>query len=333
MSEKKLLSLDDMFGDIIETKDNINQREIEISKLLPFEKHPFKLYEGERLENMVRSIKDIGIILPIIVRPKGLLYEILSGHNRVNAAKKAGLTKVPAIIKENLEDEEAMLIVTETNLMQRSFADMLHSERATALSEHHKALAAQGKRTDILKEIDTMLKADDIRERATSRQCGEKSTSADETGKNYNLSGRTVSRYLRICYLIKGLKDRMDVDEIPFLSCVGLSFLRQDEQQIVENILSNNRYKIDIKKTEVLRDYSEKSKLNDETAYSIISGVINNKPKSNKPLSVKLKPKLISKYFSPEVKQPEIENIIEKALKLYFETQGKEVLNEPTNSN
>lgn len=174
MSEKKLLSLDDMFGDIIETKDNINQREIEISKLLPFEKHPFKLYEGERLENMVRSIKDIGIILPIIVRPKGLLYEILSGHNRVNAAKKAGLTKVPAIIKENLEDEEAMLIVTETNLMQRSFADMLHSERATALSEHHKALAAQGKRTDILKEIDTMLKADDIRERATSRQCGEK---------------------------------------------------------------------------------------------------------------------------------------------------------------
>jgi ParB family chromosome partitioning protein len=93
---------------------------------------------------MVRSIRDFGIIIPIIVRMKGEFYEILPGHNRANADKAAGLKKVPGIIKENLEDEEAMLIVTETNLMQRSFSDMLHSERATALSKHHKALSSQG---------------------------------------------------------------------------------------------------------------------------------------------------------------------------------------------
>lgn len=329
MSEKKLMSLDDMFGDV-ESKSTANTgiTEIELTKLVPFSNHPFKLYEGERFENMVRSIKELGIIVPIVVRPKGDKYEVLSGHNRLNAARVVGLEKVPATIKENLEDEEAMLIVTETNLMQRSFSDMLYSERATALSEHHKALVSQGKRTDLLKEIETMLKADEIKDEETSRLIGEKLTSANETGKNYNLSGRTVSRYLRICNLIKELKDRLDIEEIPFFASVELSYLTDEEQHIVEDIISEHRFKIDLKKAETLRSYSDKNKLNEETVYSIISGQLNKKPKSNKLAAIKLKPKLISKYFSPEVKQPEIEDVIDKALKLYFDTQRREVLNE-----
>lgn len=328
MSEKKLMSLDDMFGENTKEVEIKNQIEVETSKLVPFEKHPFKLYEGERFDNMVRSIKELGVIVPIIVRAKGELYEILSGHNRANAAKVAGLKKVPVIIKENLEDEEAMLIVTETNLMQRSFSDMLHSERAMALSEHHKALASQGKRTDILKEIEAMLKADEIKNEETSRQVGEKLTSADETGKSYNLSGRTVSRYLRICNLIKELMDKLDIEEIPFTACVELSYLTKEEQHIVNDILTDNKFKVDIKKAEVLREFSLKKNINQETAYSIISGELNKKQKANKSSSIQLKPKLINKYFSPEIKQPEIEDIIDKALKLYFDTQGKEVLDE-----
>lgn len=328
MSEKKLMSLDDMFGENTKEVEIKNQIEVETSKLVPFEKHPFKLYEGERFDNMVRSIKELGVIVPIIVRTKGELYEILSGHNRANAAKVAGLKKVPVIIKENLEDEEAMLIVTETNLMQRSFSDMLHSERAMALSEHHKALASQGKRTDILKEIEAMLKADEIKNEETSRQVGEKLTSADETGKSYNLSGRTVSRYLRICNLIKELMDKLDIEEIPFTACVELSYLTEEEQHIVNDILTDNKFKVDIKKAEALREFSLKKNLNQEIAHSIISGKLNKKQKSNKSSTIQLKPKLINKYFSPEVKQPEIEDIIDKALKLYFDTQGKEVLDE-----
>lgn len=240
---------------------------------------------------------------------------LLSGHNRVNAAKVAGLNKVPVSIKENIDDEEAILIVTETNLMQRSFTDMLFSERAAALSEHHKALTSQGKRTDLLKEIETMLKADEMKVEETSRLLGEKLTSADETGRSFNLSGRTVSRYLRICHLIKELKDRLDIEEIPFFAAVELSYLKEDEQNIIEAILIENKFKIDLKKSQVLRDYSEKNKLDEEIAHSILSGEINKKAKSNKPATIKLKPKLISKYFKPEVKQPEIEEIIDKALK------------------
>lgn len=329
MSERKLMSLDDMFGDVkIEKEISSGITEIEIEKLVPFSNHPFKLYEGERLNDMVESIKEFGVIMPIVVRIKEDKYEILSGHNRVNASKIAGLEKVPAIVKKNLEDEEAMLIVTETNLMQRSFNDMLHSERAAVLSEHHKALASQGKRTDLLKEIETMLKADETMDESASRLVGKRLTSADETGKSYNISGRTVSRYLRIGHLIKELKNRLDIEEIPFFASVELSYLIEEEQQIVEDIVSEHKFKVDLKKAETLRAYSDKKKLNEETAHSILSGELNKKSKSNKPAAIKLKTKLISKYFKPEAKQPEIENIIDKALKFYFDSQGKEVLDE-----
>ena len=95
---------------------------LSISDLVPFANHPFKLYEGARLDDMVRSVKECGVIVPIIVRPlddNELTYEILSGHNRVNAAKTAGLTEIPAVMMKGLTDEEAALIVTETNLVQR----------------------------------------------------------------------------------------------------------------------------------------------------------------------------------------------------------------------
>lgn len=132
----KVRSFADIFGEEItpDSKAKTGMTEIEISKLVPFLNHPFKLYEGERLNDMVVSIKELGVILPVVIRPKGeAAYEILSGHNRVNAAKIAGLEKIPVVIKEGLTEEEANLIVTETNLLQRSFSDLSHSERAIAL--------------------------------------------------------------------------------------------------------------------------------------------------------------------------------------------------------
>lgn len=323
MREKKLMSLDDMFGDSEHKGDiNLGIVEVEIDKLIPFVNHPFKLYEGERLDNMVKSIKDLGVIVPIISRHKGEKYEILSGHNRVNAEKAAGFNKVPVLIRENINDEEAILIVTETNLMQRSFTDMLYSERAVALFEHHKALKSQGKRTDVLKDIETMLKADEIKGEATSRLLGEKFTSADKTGISFKLSGRTVSRYLRIYNLIKELKDRLDIEEIPFFAAVELSYLVEEEQNIVESVITKNKFKINLNKSKLLREGSEKKKLNTEVVCSILSGEVYKKIKFNNPVTIKLKSKMLSKYFAPEVKKTEIEEIIDKALKLYFDNKG-----------
>ena len=123
--------------DIAEQKDIQN---IEINLLENYHDHPFSLYTGKRLDDMVESIKENGILNPIIVMKKEAgAYEILSGHNRVNAAKLANLKTVPCIIKENLTQEQAYTYVIETNLMQRSFSDLLPTEKAVTVKRMKKS--------------------------------------------------------------------------------------------------------------------------------------------------------------------------------------------------
>ena len=150
-------------------------------------------------------------------------YEILSGHNRANSAKIAGLTKVPVVIKEDLTDEEAMLIVTETNLIQRAFSELTHSEKARILTERHDAIKEQGRRTELINEIEKLYKTDNIQENSDLGQIDPKEFTRDKIGDQYDLSPRMVSRYLRIDTLIAELKERLDNNEIPFTAAVDLS--------------------------------------------------------------------------------------------------------------
>ena len=136
---------------------NKDIEKIEIKKLLPFPNHKFKLYTGERLENMIQSVKEYGVIVPIIVWENNNEFIILSGHNRVKACEQNGILEIPCIIKKDLTLEDATLIVTETNLMQRSFSDLSHSERAYTLKQHYKAIKKQGKRNDLLQEISALM--------------------------------------------------------------------------------------------------------------------------------------------------------------------------------
>lgn len=110
---------------------------LDIDSIKPFNNHPFHLYEGDRLDDMVESIRDHGILNPVIVRKMDDGYEMLSGHNRQNAAKIAGLKKIPAIIKYDLPDTDAYVYVIETNLMQRSFSNLEISEKAAVLKERY----------------------------------------------------------------------------------------------------------------------------------------------------------------------------------------------------
>lgn len=174
---------------------------------------------------MIQSIREFAIITPIIVRPKeGGMYEILAGHNRVNAARMCNWDTVPAIVKKVECDEEALLIVTETNFMQRAFSEMSYSERALTIYQHHQTLKAQGRRQDLLVEIEECMKE---MENNVSCQPGEKLKSDKKVGEQYNLSGRTISRYLRVYQLYKGLQDRLDNEEISFLTAEVLSYLRK----------------------------------------------------------------------------------------------------------
>ncbi len=324
----KVRSFADIFGDDItpDSKAKTGITEIGISKLVPFSNHPFKLYEGDRLNDMVTSIKELGVILPIVIRPKDeVIYEILSGHNRVNAAKIAGLEKVPAVIKEGLSDEEANLIVTETNLLQRSFSDLSYSERAIALATHYNAIKHQGKRNDLINEIEMLSKVHDIKAETSLSQVGARMRSDEKVGEKYNLSKNTVARYLRLNELIPELLARVDTEEIAFIPAVALSFIKKSEQQDIEKTIADNNFKVDMVKADILRSNSEAGGLTSDRIYSILSGELGKKKKSNKPVSIKIKPKVISRFFTQEQRTSEIEEVIEKALELYFNSQRESV--------
>ncbi|RFZ78514.1 chromosome partitioning protein ParB [Lacrimispora amygdalina] len=301
--------------------------EMDFNLMESFPNHRFKLYEGQQLDDMVDSIRQFGILLPIILwYTEDGRYIILSGHNRKNAAQLAGLTKGPVIIRENLTYEDAVLIVTETNLRQRSFADMSYSERAYCLAQHYAALKSQGKRNDLLAEIEMLLNPHDTEENSTSSEVQTKLRSDEKLGQNYGLSRDKVAKYIRISNLIEPLIFRVDSGEIAFLAAYDLSFVEDEaQQQQIADLMESDSYKMDTKKAELFHSYYKAGKLTDTAIVQIISGEKTRKPKSNKPQPVKIKPAVISKYFTAQQTQKEIEEVIDKALALYFENQEMEV--------
>lgn len=303
MNNSTLKKLDNLFQDTAIL-------ELHIEQLIPYHDHPFRLYEGERLENMIHSIKDLGIINPIIVRPtkqeRGK-YEILAGHNRANVAKLAGLTMVPAIIKEHISDDEARWIVTESNLMQRSFNDMSYSERATVLYEHHEMLRCQGRRMDLLKEINEFCFQD------TSGQLGKKLESREKVGKEFCLAPRTVSRYLRIHKLDDNLKYLLDEEKIAFTVAENISYLSLSAQQLLAEVIGELKIKISNKQATELRELAQEK----EITMEVISDVLCSKEKKPSSKAIKIGLKVFEKYFTKESSE-EISGIVEKALEQYY---------------
>ena len=319
-SRPRLENLDAMFGleaTEIQTTGKNTIVSIEIKKLIPFQNHPFHLYEGERLEDMTASIIANGILAPIIVRKINDTLEILAGHNRVNAAKLAGLSEIPAVILENISDEDAMVYVIETNLLQRSFSDMKHSEKAAVIAMHHSKMFSQGKRNDILEQIKILEKTHESEENETSSQVAKKLTTIEKVGETYHLSKDTVARYLRIGQLIPELKVKLDNKNFAFIPAVTISFLKETEQVLLYDCMNRNNLTFDMKKANVLRRLSEEDKLNYESIYQILSGKII--PKVNRIPTVKLSNDVYSKYFKPDQTAREIQGVVEKALEMYFE--------------
>jgi ParB family chromosome partitioning protein len=326
-NKKKLTSLNEMFGDMSGSTAVMESKSDKISTelLIPFRDHPFKPYTGQRFDDLVRSVKELGVLQPIIIRPipNRLESEILAGHNRWRAAQAAGIREVPYVKMEGLSEAEAMLVVTETNLIQRSFADLLHSEKAFVLAQHYAAMKSQGKRIDIINELKMLLNADKIRENETFRPVGEKFHSDDKTGKEYGLSGRSVSRYLRINELDDDLKKWIDEETISIRAGVELSYLGNDNQMYLIDILNNNKVKIDEKLASELRALEEQGKLNEKSMIQVITGTYKKVKKEASVLKgIKVKPIVMKKYFNDRQSIQEVEQIIDKALELYFQSKS-----------
>lgn len=204
-----------------------NFKRISLDHLHPFYDHAFKIRPEEELMQMAESIKAIGVLHPIIVRPKGTgEYEILAGHNRVEASKLAGLTDIPAKIL-SVDNDTAILIMTDTNLVQAERRS--YSEKAKAYKMQLDVYKRQGKRTD-LEETETFC------------QIGNKSDGADSTqliADKYSEKKRDVHRYIRLNHLIPDLMEWMDAGKFTLRIGAELSYLSAEEQDILLDILLN----------------------------------------------------------------------------------------------
>ena len=262
-------------------------------------------------------------MVPAIVRKiepdeNGFEYEMLAGHNRQNAASLAH-RELPCIIKENLSDQDAWIYVIETNVLQRSFSEMLPSEKAAVLALRYSKMICQGRRNDIIEELKRLENPDEIKENKTCGIDCHKSKSRDVVGAEYNLKGRAVANYLRINELSAALKIRIDDGEFTIAAAVQLSYLEQEEQQMVEAVLSESEYKVNEGKAVLLREYT--GKLTPERAEQILSGEFSRKPRKSTAAAFKVKPAIYKKYFTASISQKEFDSIVDEALALYFARQ------------
>ena len=303
-------------GMMLNTAPSANMvQQIACDLLTPYHNHMFALYDGERLEDMVESIRKNGVLTPLIVQPlSGGKYEILIGHNRWNASKAAGLATVPAIVKQGLPADEAEMYVIESNIMQRGFDNLRISEQAAVVAQRHEAMFSQGKRNDIIREL-KLLENPNLESELTETPS---QTTRDKVGSEYGLSGKTVSRLIRINRLIDELKEQIDNENIAFLAGVQLSYLSDDTQETVA--LLAEQYKISIKKAEELRKNASDGSLSDKEVEQILSGKTD-EPQQPKPKSVKISQASYSRYFSKKATSEEVSEIIEKALEMYFMNQ------------
>lgn len=287
---------------------------IKFGNIRDFLKHTFHIYTGERLNDMIESVRKNGILMPLLVRrihdDPDFDYEMLSGHNRKNAGMLAGIEGALCIVKENLPDEEALMYVIETNLMQRSFSDMLPSERAAALTLRYGEMFSQGKRNDIIRELQ-LLNGETPGE--TSGTEFHKSLSRDSLGEKYHLTGRSIANYLRLDKLVEPLKKRLDSNLFAIKAGVSLSYLPSAEQLQVENALSLTLGKLSDGKAAEIRRRFEAQELDEQAL-----GLILQDAQKIQTVSVRLPPQTYAKYFQPNTSKAEVEKTIEHALSLYF---------------
>ncbi len=308
-----------VFGDAVDLlMDEIEEREvskgiqlIQIKNIQPFHDHPFHLYEGERLEDMITSVKEHGILNPVIVQKIDGGYEMLSGHNRMNAAKLAGLKEVPAIVKTDLSEEEAYVYVIETNLMQRSFSDLLISEKAAVLKARYEKESCQGRRNDIIEEIARL----EGKEVEVTRGHGDhRMKTRDTIGKEYELSGSSVGRLLKLNDLIKPFKDMVDRGALYTKVALQLAFLPEEEQNMVYSVMKENKTKVTIDMVMKLRSHS--GSLTD----AMVRRYLSTEPVKKK--CYKVPARIVEKYFVG-MDPNKVDSIVEQALEAWFH-KGKD---------
>lgn len=296
-SNIKMPDVNMLFG-LEQDSDNSAEKveEVDIGKLYSFNDHPFKVLDDEKMQETVESIREHGIICPLIVRPgKEEGYEIIAGHRRKRACELLGLGTVPCFIRD-LSDEEATITMVDSNIQRE---ELLFSEKAFAYKMKLEAVRKQGQRTDL-----------------TSRQVVGKLEAADEIGEKSGESGRQIQRFIRLTFLIKPLLDYVDEKRIPFNAGIELSYLETEEQEQLYQTIVRLCVFPSLAQAKKLKELSRKGKLDGNGIEIVLS--------DEKPVvqAVKLQRKKLNEYFPADYSAEQMEEVIYELLKRWSFEQG-----------
>lgn len=295
---------------------------IDIDKLVPYKNHCFRLYEGERLDDMVRSVRNYGIMIPVIVRnvPDTDTFEILSGHNRVNAAKIAGKKNVPAVVKEDLPDEFAEIYVVESNAMQRGFKELRISEQALAVEMIYKRL----KNSEAVRAIEKELSV--LEGVKSPMDTCEKVDNLKGAAEEYGLSRASIARLLRINKLSDELKAMVDEGNIKLRPAVELSYIPKEMQDMLVKVMSQQEVSvIDMKMAKQMREIAGSyASPSEELIAEVLCGTYGEDAKPKEAGEKVTIPKATYSRYLGGYSKKEANLIIEKALAYYFENNEEE---------
>lgn len=263
-------------------------------KLTPFKKHPYQVREDAAMDELVESVRTYGILSPLLARPKGEGYELVSGHRRRLAAQKLGLPTVPVLVRE-MTDDEAVILMVDSNLQREN---LLPSEKAFAYRMKLEAMKHQGK--------------------ATSRQVVGKLESADEVGQVNGESGRTIQRYIRLTNLVPPLLQMVDDGRIAFSPAVELSYLTRDEQAELWDLIGREDATPSLSQALRMKQLSREAKLTPEVLYVILT-----EEKPNQKEQVRIKTESLRKYFPRNYSAQQMEREIIKLLEARYRAKGR----------
>lgn len=260
-----------------------------------FPNHPFKVKQDEAMAEMVDSVKQYGVLVPALVRPKADGgYEMVAGHRRKCAATLAGITEMPCIVR-NLTDDEATIIMVDSNLQRET---ILPSEKAFAYKMKLEAMKRQGQRSDLTSApLEPKLKG---------------SRSNEELAASSPDSRSQIQRYIRLTELIPPVLDMVDSGKIAFRPAVELSYLSKEQQQSLYDTMECEDCTPSLAQAIKMKEFSRDGKLSAEVILSIMQ-----EEKPNQREQFKMPKERISKYFAPGTPAQRIEDTIIKALELY----------------
>lgn len=263
-------------------------------KLSPFAKHPYRVREDAAMDELVESVRVHGILSPLLARPKGEGYELVSGHRRRLAAQKLGLPTVPVLVRE-MTDDEAVILMVDSNLQREN---LLPSEKSFAYKMKLEAMKHQGK--------------------STSCKVCTKSRTDEMIGKHESVSARTIQNYIRLTNLVPPLLQMVDDGRIAFSPAVELSYLTRDEQAELWDLIGREDATPSLSQALRMKQLSREAKLTPEVLYAILT-----EEKPNQKEQIRIKTESLRKYFPRNYSAQQMEREIIKLLEARYRAKGR----------